>query len=114
MTSTVSIEYTDTFRKQLYNRFQYLARQLGEKAAHELLTGFLDSFENRIANHPKSSPLCLEATDIGLESYHDFIDSKRQLRAVYRIAEADKKVYGLLFLSTRQSIREALIQYCLQ
>lgn len=114
MTSAVSIEYTDTFKKQLYNRFQYLARQLGEQAAHELLADFLDSFEKRLASYPKSSPLCLEASDIGLDSYRDFIDSKRQLRAVYRIADTDKKVYGLLFLSTRQSIREALIQYCLQ
>ena len=114
MTIAIKIEYTETFRDQLYSRFAYLARHIGEQAAQSLLTEFLDAFEARIAHHPKSSPVCVEAADIGLMTYHDYVDPNLQLRVVYRTSDADDIVYGLLFLNTRQSIREALIQYCLQ
>lgn len=114
MTIIAKIEYSQTFRDQLYSRFAYLARHTGEQAAQRLLTEFLDTFEARITKHPKSSPLCVEAADIGLMTYHDYVDPELQLRVIYRISDVDGIVYGLLFLNTRQSIREALIQYCLQ
>ncbi|HHX05929.1 MAG TPA: type II toxin-antitoxin system RelE/ParE family toxin [Pseudomonas sp.] len=114
MTVATKIEYSHTFRDQLHSRFAYLARDIGEQAAQKLLTDFLDTFEARITKHPKSSPLCAEAADIGLMTYHDYIDPKRQLRIIYRTSYTDETLYCLLFLNTRQSIREALIQYCLQ
>jgi hypothetical protein len=113
MTAT-KIEYSHTFQDQLYSRFAYLTRHIGKQAAQHLLTGFLDVFEERITTHPNSSPLCMEAADIGLMAYHDYLDPKLQLRIIYRASDTGDAVYALLFLNTRQSIREALIQYCLR
>ena len=52
--------------------------------------------------------------DIGLTANHDYIDSKLQLRVVYRVSDTADIVFALFFLNTRHSIREALIQHCLQ
>lgn len=81
MTVATQIKYSHTFRDQLCSRFAYLAREIGEQAAQKLLTDFLDT-EARISKHPKSSPLCTEAADIGLMTYHDYIDPKRQFRII--------------------------------
>lgn len=114
MARAIKVEYTHSFREQLYTRFDYLSRHIGGQAAQDLLIGFLNSFESRINHHPKSSPLCAEAADLGLKAYHDYVDIELQLRVIYRFSDTEKAAYGLLFLNTRQSIRQALIQYCLQ
>lgn len=78
------------------------------------MAGFLESFEVRVQAHPASAPVCIETADVGLTMYHDYVDSKLQLRVVYRVSDAADTVLALLFLNTRQSIREALIQHCLR
>ncbi|AYA41778.1 type II toxin-antitoxin system RelE/ParE family toxin [Xenorhabdus nematophila] len=110
----MKFEYSLAFQGQLHDRFYYLARHIGQVAAQELLDGFITGFEKRVNEHPGSAPLCMEAADIGLTTYHDYVDSKLQLRTIYRFSETEGVVYPLLFLSTRQSIRQALIQYCLR
>lgn len=109
-----NIEYSQTFERQLHDCFRYLAKQIGQKAAKDLLKSFLDGFEARVLAHPKSAPLCEETADLGMTSYCDFVDPKRQMRVIYRTDKAKGIVYALLFLNTRQSIRQALIQYCLR
>ncbi|NHB93212.1 type II toxin-antitoxin system RelE/ParE family toxin [Photorhabdus cinerea] len=108
------IEYTQTFENQLHERFDYLTRHIGTEASWEILETFLNSFEARILKHPKSAPLCEETADIGLINYHDYVDTKLQLRVIYNIDEANHTVIAMLLLSTRQSLRQALIQYCLR
>ncbi|PQQ41503.1 plasmid stabilization protein [Photorhabdus luminescens] len=107
-------EYSFAFRDQLHDRFYYLARHIGQVATQELLDSFIAGFEGRVNGHPESTPLCIEAADLGFTTYHDYVDSKLQLRAIYRFSESEGIVYPLLFLSTKQSIRQALIQYCLR
>ncbi len=51
---------------------------------------------------------------MGFTTYHDYVDEKLQLRAIFRFSETEDMVYPLLFLSTKQSIRQALIQHCLR
>ena len=106
-------EYSFAFRNQLYDRFYYFTKHIGQVASLQLLEGFIAGFEQRVKDHPGSTPLCAEAADIGLTTYHDYVDPKLQLRAIYRFSEAEAVVYPLLFLSTKQSIRQALIQHCL-
>ncbi|EHD20929.1 MULTISPECIES: type II toxin-antitoxin system RelE/ParE family toxin [Brenneria] len=108
------IHYTQTFKNQLYDRFHYLTRHIGPEASAELLERFIGNFEARIADYPQSAPICEETADLGLTHYHDYVYPKLQLRVIYRIDAANGVVFGMLFLSTRQSIREALIQYCLR
>ncbi len=110
----MKFEYSLTFQDQLHDRFNYLSRRIGKVAANEFLTGFIIDFEKRVNQYPKSIPLCIEAADLGVTTYHDYVDSKLQLRTIYRFSEAEGVVYPLLFLSTRQSIQQALIQYCLR
>ena len=110
----MKFEYSFAFRDQLHDRFCYLARLIGQTASQELLANFIGGFESRVENHPQSAPLCMEAADVGLTMYHDYVDPKLQLRAIYRVSEEENTVYALLFLSTKQSIRQALIQYCLR
>ncbi len=110
----MKFEYSFTFRNQLHDQFYYLARHIGQTAAQELLDGFISGFEARVSKHPKSAPLCMEAADLGLRMYHDYVDTKLRLRAIYRFSEPESIIYPLLFLSTRQSIQQALIQYCLR
>lgn len=114
MTAIMKFEYTQTFRDQLYDHFHYVAKHIGQAAALALLDSFITGFENKIKNYPASAPLCEEAADLGLTTYHDYLDPKLQLRAIYRVSAAESVVYPLLFLRTRQSIRQALIRYCLR
>lgn len=109
-----NIEYSQTFERQLHDSFRYLAKQIGQKAAKDLLESFLDGFEARVLAHPKSAPLCEETASLGMTNYYDFVDSKCQMRVIYRIDKTKGAIYALLFLSTRKSIRQALIQYCLR
>lgn len=109
-----NIEYSKTFERQLQDSFYYLAKHIGQKAAKDLLDSFIDGFEARVLAHPKSSPVCEETADLGMTSYCDYVDTKRQMRVIYRTDKAKGIVYALLFLNTRQSIRQALIQYCLR
>lgn len=108
-----NVEYSQTFERQLHDCFHYLRKQIGQKAAKDLLESFLDGFEARVLAHPKSSPLCEETADLGMTNYCDFVDSKRQMRVIYRKDKTKGVVYALLCLSTRQSIQQALIRYCL-
>ncbi|MCC8373521.1 MULTISPECIES: type II toxin-antitoxin system RelE/ParE family toxin [Photorhabdus] len=108
------IAYTQTFENQLHERFSYLTRHIGAEASWEILETFLYNFETRVLKYPKSAPLCEETADIGLTSHHDYVDTKLQLRAIYKIDEANHTVIATLFLNTRQSLRQALIQYCLR
>lgn len=110
----MKFEYSLAFQGQLHERFYYLARHIGQVAAQELLDGFIVGFEKRVNKHPGSAQLCVEAAEFGFTTYHDYVDSKLQLRTIYRYSEATGVIYPLLFLSTRQSIRQALIQYCLR
>ncbi len=108
-----NIEYSKTFESQLHDRFHHLARHIGHDAAKDLLDNFLNDFETRILVHPESSPLCQETADLGMTNYCDYVDPKHQFRVIYRIDKTKDVAYALLFLSTRQSIRQVLIQYCL-
>lgn len=108
-----NIEYSQTFERQLYDCFFYLAKHIGQKAAKDLLDSFLDGFEARVLAHPKSSPLCEETADLGMTHYCDYVDTKRQMRVIYRSDKTQGVVYASLFLSARQSIQQVLIHYCL-
>ncbi|MGC3875047.1 hypothetical protein ACPF7Z_17485 [Halomonas sp. GXIMD04776] len=108
------IEYTQTFENQLHDHFNYLTRHIGQEAAKDMLEAFLDDFESRVSSHLERVPLCEEAADLGLTRYHDYVNAQLQLRAIYRLEEADRRILGMLFLGTRQSLRQALIQYCLR
>ena len=110
----MKFEYSLAFQGQLHDRFYYLARHIGQVAAQELLDDFITGFEKKVNEHPESAPLCMETADIGLTIYHDYVNSKLQLRTIYRFSGDKGVVYPLLFLSTRQNIRQALIQYCLR
>ncbi len=114
MTVAMQFDYSFVFRDQLYDHFYYLAKQLGPVASQALLDGFIACFEQRISAHPESAPICIEAADLGFTQYHDYIDPALQLRVIYRLAHDRGSVYPLLFLKTKQSIRQALIQHCLR
>jgi len=108
----ISIEYTETFERQISAYSQYLARYVGTSQARSLIFSFIETLEKRVTQYPESSPLCEEASDLGFTNYRDFILPAQQLRAIYRLE--DEKAYMMLFLKSRQSIREALVQYCLR
>lgn len=109
----VEITYAQSFHLQLEEHFRYLATHLGENRASLALIGLLDRFEARVALHPASAPVCAEAATIGLRHYRDFVDTQTQLRVIYRLDDTEQEAWALLCLDTRQSIRQALIQYCL-
>lgn len=108
------IEYSQTFVNQMHRHLDYLNRQLGTLAATQMLETFLNDFESRIFSHPRSAPLCEETSSLGMTGYRDYINSGLSLRVVYRFDKTDSTIYVLLFLHTRQSIRQALIDYCLR
>ncbi|MFD2191875.1 hypothetical protein [Pistricoccus aurantiacus] len=112
--TTNSIEYTQIFENQFQDRFSYLTRYVGQETARHRLETFLDEFESRVLDYPESTPLCEEAADLGSTRYHDYVNASLQLRAIYRIDEAGQRILALLFLDTRQSLRQALVQYCLR
>lgn len=107
------IEYSQAFIKQIQAYQGYLNRQLGMSAAIKMLETFIDNFEKRILSYPHSAPPCEETSAVGMTNYRDYIDSGLCLRVIYRVDKADNTIYALLFLHTRQSIRQALIDYCL-
>ena len=77
-----AFEYSHVFRGQLFERFRALAKRIGQSASQELLDGFIIGFEERIKTFPESAPLCEEAADLGLTTYHDYVDPKLQLRVI--------------------------------
>ncbi|WP_409525581.1 hypothetical protein [Nitrincola sp. MINF-07-Sa-05] len=108
------IEYTHTFENQLHQHLSWLAKYVGAAAAERQLLEVLDQFEARVRDHPVSAPVCEEAADLGLTDYHDYVDTTLQVRIIYRFDPSAETILGMLFLNTRQSMRDALVQLCLR
>ncbi|MBQ1783837.1 MAG: type II toxin-antitoxin system RelE/ParE family toxin [Gammaproteobacteria bacterium] len=106
-------EYTETFASQMDARFQRLAGSVGGRSAEATLMATLQSFEERVGAHPFSAPVCKEMVDLGRANVREYIDVARQQRLIYQVSPEGATVTGLLLLSTRQSVEEALVQYCL-
>ena len=110
---TAKVNYTETLALQMELSYQRLAGGIGAKDAEAKLVATIAGFEARVGAHPYSAPVCKELADIGRANVREYIDVAHQRRLIYAVSPDGTAVTGLLFLSTRQSVEEALVQYCL-
>lgn len=111
---TVAIDYTNRFRVQTRGWLKYLARDVGYRAAQHYVDGILDRFEQRVSTFPMGCSQCAETEIVGFGDYYEFIDTKAQARIIYRFNERDDShVSALLFLHTRQNLRDQLFKLVL-
>lgn len=111
---TISINYTTHFKSQARERVRFLTKKVGYRLAQEYVDKVLDRFEQKITSFPQGCARCQESADLGFGQYYEFIDSKAQIRIIYRLADGDDSwVSALLFVRTRQDLRDQLFQLVL-
>lgn len=111
---TVTIEFTDKFRSQVRSQVKYLTHEVGFVAAQRFIDHVLDRFEQRVGTFPSGCSRCAESDDLGFGQYYEFIDAKAQVRIIYRLIEgSDTHVSALLFVRTRQNLRDQLFKLVL-
>ena len=107
---TTIVNYSDSFISQVDAEFNYLRKKVGSRASSEWLTQIMKRFETKVKPFPLSCPRCDEAMVLGYDNYYEYIDAKSQCRLIYRFNE---QVTALLFIRTRQDLRDQLFQLVL-
>ncbi|RUO56193.1 type II toxin-antitoxin system RelE/ParE family toxin [Pseudidiomarina homiensis] len=111
---TIAIDYTSRFKLQTRDWVKYLARDIGYRAAQRYIDNILDRFEQRVSAFPMGCSQCIESEVVGFGHYYEFIDTKAQVRIIYRLGEErGTHVSVLLFLRTRQNLRDQLFKLVL-
>lgn len=109
-----TIKFTTQFRTQAIHQVRYLAAERGAKVAAELVDEVVTRFANRVSTFPKGSVECFELAQLGLTNYFEFIDVAAQIRIIYRVIEEPQPmVVAMLFLKTRQNLRDQLVDLVL-
>lgn len=107
------LQYSASFRQQFLQQFDYWRRNIGTPAAEQLLTDIIRHFELRLTQFPQGCPRCNDALQLGLDQYYEYIDSTAQIRIIYRFSGTSGRVIALLFLRTKQSLRDQLLELIL-
>ncbi|WP_404408479.1 hypothetical protein LG272_10760 [Pseudidiomarina marina] len=111
---TISINYPSHFQSQARDQVRFLTKKVGYRAAQKFVDTVLDLFEQRVSMFPQGGARCLESAELGFGQYYEFVDTKAQIRVIYRLAESDDSlISALLFLRTRQDLRDQLFQLVL-
>ena len=111
---TIAIDYTSRFKLQTRDWVKYLSRDIGYRAAQRYVDDILDRFELRVSTFPKGCSQCAESEVVGFGHYYEFIGTKAQVRIIYRLVEGpDFHISALLFLRTRQNLRDQLFKLVL-
>lgn len=105
--------YTDSCKSQITFQLVFLKHKIGGTAAAVLIKTVLRNFEERVENYPESAQLCHELNSLGITKYRDYIDPRNNIRLLYTVNEQAQAVTVEAFLSTRQSITESLVNFCL-
>jgi len=107
------IHYSASFRQQFLQQFEYWQRNIGAQAAQQLLADIIQRFELRVQQFPQGCPRCNDALQLGFDQYFEYVDSNAQVRIIYRASGTSDGLIGLLFLRTRQSLRDQLLELIL-
>jgi len=111
---TISIDYTSHFKSQARNQVRFLTKKMGYRLAQQFVDSVLDRFEQKVLMFPQGCARCSESAELGFGQYYEFIDTKTQVRIIYRLAEGDDShISALLFVRTRQDLRDQLFQLVL-
>ncbi len=105
-----TVNYADSFIAQLDAEFSYLRKKVGSRASADWLAETMRRFEAKVKSFPLSCTRCEEAMVLGYDDYYEYIDAKSQCRVIYRYNE---QVIALLFIRTRQSLRDQLFKLVL-
>ena len=107
------IYYSDSFRQQFLQQFAYWQHTIGAQPAQQLLADIIQRFELRVQQFPQGCPRCNDTLQLGFDHYFDYVDSDAQIRIIYRFNATSTDLFGLLFLRTRQSLRDQLLELIL-
>jgi len=107
------MHYSSSFQQQFLQQFEYWQRNMGASAAHQLLAEIIERFERRVQQFPHGCPRCNDALQMGFDQYFEYIDSNAQVRIIYRANGSSEGLIALLFLRTRQSLRDQLLELIL-
>lgn len=111
---TISINYTSHFKSQARDQVRFLTKKVGYRAAQKFVDTVLDRFEQKVTTFPQGCARCSESAELGFGQYYEFIDTKAQIRVIYRLAEGgDSHISALLFVRTRQDLRDQFFQLVL-
>ncbi|CUA83826.1 hypothetical protein [Pseudidiomarina woesei] len=111
---TISIDYTTHFKSQAREHVRFLTKKVGYRLAQQYVDTVLDRFEQKIYTFPQGCARCQESAELGFGQYYESIDTKAQVRIIYRLVEGDDALVStLLFIRTRQNLRDQLFQLVL-
>ncbi len=109
----VKIRTTDTFEKTLDNTIVFLSLWSEEEDVITKVDEVLKNFQSQVEKHPHIYSRDPDLMDLGVNSVRRAIDSG--FKILYEVAENEDEIIVdlFLFLRTKQSVKQQLIEYCL-
>ncbi|ELJ8580425.1 type II toxin-antitoxin system RelE/ParE family toxin [Vibrio cholerae] len=110
---SVRISVTKTFEITLDNTVTFLSQWSPEEDVITKVDGVIGNFQLQVQEHPYSHSRDPDLMDLGVNSIRRAIDSG--FKILYEVTENEDEIVVnlLLFLRTKQSVQQQLIEYCL-
>lgn len=110
---SVKIRTTETFDKTLDNTIVFLTHWSDEEDVITKVDAVLANFQSQVEQHPNSYSRDPDLMSLGVNSVRRSID--RDFKILYEVTENEEEIIVdlLLFLRTKQSVQQQLIEYCL-
>lgn len=109
----VKILTTETFDKTLDNTIVFLSQWSDEEDVLTQVDAVLENFQSQVEQHPNIYSRDPDLMALGVNSVRRSIDSN--FKILYEVTENEDEIIVdlLLFLRTKQSVQQQLIEYCL-
>lgn len=109
----VKIRTTDTFYKTLDNAIVFLSQWSDEEDVITKVDAVLENFQSQVEQHPNIYSRDPDLMAMGVNFVRRSIESG--FKILYEVTENEDEIIVdlLLFLRTKQSVQQQLIEYCL-
>ncbi|EKO3535624.1 type II toxin-antitoxin system RelE/ParE family toxin [Vibrio fluvialis] len=110
---TVKIRATETFEKTLDNTITFLSQWSDEEDVITKAEEVIDNFQSQVQEHPYIHSRDPDLMDLGVNTVRRALDG--DFKVLYEVTEDEDEIIVdlMLFLRTKQSVQQQLIEYCL-
>lgn len=105
------VGFTTTAEFSVHQLQSSLSMRRGKPAAKQIVSELVQSTIDLLSKHPLSCPISQQASLLGVLQYREYI--KDGYRVLYEYFPDENLVAVALVISQRQSLQQALIDYCL-